>query len=239
MANSSVDKSIEEALYHIDKLKEDMSDLCSDLDQLYTKKVLNSAEASSMANSATLCLTTNLNGSEPNESFSEEEKEEEENEYVYDENDLPNISARFSACLRGKSTTPIRDGGQHYLVEENNSSNRAFFDICSSYYDSIYKINDASSINKGIKLIDCATQTTTRKKPILVKKNKGSFRQQPATSLCNKFKLAAGRNKPHQTRRQLNNYNYLFKKRWSSNRLPSVTGEEVDYDGVIASTSTA
>src|SRR5690606_18294241 len=46
--SSTVDKSIEEALYHIDKLKEDMSDLCSDLDQLYAKRIQTNTNSSQL-----------------------------------------------------------------------------------------------------------------------------------------------------------------------------------------------
>lgn len=56
---STVDKSIEEALFHIDKLKEEMSHLCGDLDQLYTKRIVEDLDSAGLSQSTVSLLSHN------------------------------------------------------------------------------------------------------------------------------------------------------------------------------------
>ena len=71
-SNNSVDKSLDEALHHIDKLKEDMNHLCNDIDSLYKAKNLSNVNNLSLKNNSYQTNTTSsdlINTSGANENF--------------------------------------------------------------------------------------------------------------------------------------------------------------------------
>ena len=84
-----VDKSLDEALQHIDKLKEDMNHLCNDIDSLYKAKHLNSINSISLRNNLQL-INRNLNvdhfalSSDSNTSDSLKNNLTEYNSYEFD-----------------------------------------------------------------------------------------------------------------------------------------------------------
>ena len=85
-----MDKSLDEALHHIDKLKEDMNHLCHDIDSLYkTKNLSHISNISSIKNSNPYLLNIKNNRSNsPNDSFhvdsSNNDKKYADYEYDYD-----------------------------------------------------------------------------------------------------------------------------------------------------------
>jgi hypothetical protein len=145
--SSNVDKSIEEALYHIEQLKEDMNHLCSDLDHLYTKKILNPGATTTSTTLASID-TSSLSKSTLN---------------LLNELNITTASANSSPTPSRKSANRPGSGcrssrGKHFLVEANNSTNKDFYNICSSYFDSIYSVH-ASNGSEGSAFNDCSTQT--------------------------------------------------------------------------------
>jgi len=147
-SNNSVDKSLDEALQHIDKLKEDMNHLCLDIDSLYKAKNLSNINNLSLKNNS---YQTNrkFSGDLSNTSANENLKKliiHEFNFNDYTNNEFQSNSGHFSNLNLANSNENLTIEKIVYL--DKSSQTKCFLFNDFSYSDG--SEDDKSTTNTNI-----------------------------------------------------------------------------------------
>ncbi len=141
-SNNSVDKSLDEALHHIDKLKEDMNHLCNDIDTLYKAKNLSNINNLSLKNNS---YQANINIDLGNTSGANEIFKKitlyEFNDYT--SNDFQNNSSHFTNFILTKSNEKLNK-----VTLDKSSQTKIFLFNEFSYSDC--SEDDKSTTNTNI-----------------------------------------------------------------------------------------
>jgi hypothetical protein len=198
-SNNSVDKSLDEALQHIDKLKEDMNHLCNDIDSLYKAKNLSNINNLSLKNNS-YQANRKLSGDLGNTSANENLKKitiHEFNFNDYTNNEYQSNSSHFSnlnltnsnenlstdkiVCLDKSSQTKCflfndfsySDGSEDEKSTTNtNISKKRYSPFCfqTSHYSMPFKSNECFNNNLHSKKLNSFSYCSLSRRLLLGKK---------------------------------------------------------------------
>lgn len=144
-SNNSVDKSLDEALHHIDKLKEDMNHLCNDIDTLYKAKNLSNINNLSLKNNS---YQANINIDLGNTSGANENFKRitlyEYNDYI--NNDFQSNSSNLANFILTKSNEKLNTN--KIICLDKSSQTKVFLFNEFSYSDC--SEDDKSTTNTNI-----------------------------------------------------------------------------------------
>jgi hypothetical protein len=134
----SVDKSLDEALHHIDMLKEDMSHLCKDIDTLYNTKINDKTNLLNDYSSSQLSLNKLLNRNQNQQSTHHSSN----SSLVNNNDEINDVIKRYKLSLESnqfkKCCCIYSDMITMFNLDKNNFNNENIYSDEIIYYDDKY-----------------------------------------------------------------------------------------------------